>query len=81
MGLGVGLATKTVSETAKYALAGLAGGTVAGVIYPVVVSLLMPEASTDALLPEGSATRLLWIAIFAATIGLVLPVAGRGKRS
>jgi len=81
VGLGLGLATKTASNAMSGALAGLAGGALAAVVYPVVVSLLMPEAGTDALLPEGAATRLLWIAMLAGTIGLVIPMAGGRKQT
>src|SRR5689334_8941082 len=73
VGLGLGLATKTASNAVRYALAGLAGGALAAVVYPVVVSLLMPAVGTEALLPEGAATRLLWITVLAGTIGLVIP--------
>ena len=77
VGLGLGLATKSVVTAMKTALAGIAAGAVAGAIYPIAVSLLFPEASTDALLPAEASTRLLWVGIVSGAIGVIIPLAGR----
>src|SRR5437016_5674439 len=80
VGLGVGLATRTASGAAKYAVGGLIGGALAAVAYPLAVALVMPATNTDALLPEEAAARLLWLAMLAGMIGLVVPAADRGRR-
>jgi hypothetical protein len=77
IGLGLGLTMKSIGAVTKVALAGVAAGVLAGVIYSIAVSLLLPEASTDALLPAEASTRLLWLGILAGMIGLVIPLAGK----
>ena len=80
VGLGLGLATKSVAAAMKTALAGVAAGALAGIIYSIAVSLLFPEASTDALLPAEASTRLLWLGMFAGMIGLVIPLAAQRSK-
>src|SRR5436190_4260375 len=79
VGLGLGLATRTAGGIVKTALAGVAAGTLAAVVVPVAVSLLLPAANTDALLPEEASTRLLWLGLLSGLIGLVIPIAGRRR--
>jgi hypothetical protein len=79
IGLGLGLATRSAGTAAKTALAGIAAGALAGVLYPIAVSLLLPEASTDALLPAEASSRLLWLGILSGLIGLVIPLAGQRR--
>jgi len=79
VGLGLGLATRSVSGFLKTTLAGVAAGILAAVIYPVVVSLVLPAANTEALLPEEAGARLLWLGLLSAVIGLVIPFAGRQR--
>jgi hypothetical protein len=81
LGLGLGLATRTISGFLKTTLGGLAAGAIAGVIYPVAVSVLLPSASADALLPEEPSTRLLWLGLLSGLLGLLIPVAGRQRQS
>jgi hypothetical protein len=80
IGLGLGLATRTLAGASKAALAGLAAGILAGVIFPVAMSILIPTAESDDLMPEEGTSRLLWLAILAGTMGLVIPIAGRQRR-
>jgi hypothetical protein len=80
VGLGVGLATRTLGGTLKSALAGIAAGVLAAILYPLAVSMLLPGASTDALLPEERLNRLLWALLLSAAIGLVIPIAGRRRK-
>lgn len=79
IGFGVGLATRSFLGTLKSAFAGLAAGALAAALYPVLVSVLMPAASTETLLPDETNSRLLWFAIYACLIGTIIPVASRGK--
>jgi hypothetical protein len=81
IGLGLGLATQSLPITLKTALAGLAAGVLAGVVYPVAISIVLPEASTESLLPEEASSRLLWLGILSGTIGLVIPIAGRQRKT
>jgi len=77
IGLGLGLATRTASGSIKAAVAGVVAGIVAGAAFPVTISILLPAASSDALLPEEGSSRLLWLAILAGMMGLVIPIAGQ----
>jgi hypothetical protein len=80
VGLGLGLATRTVRGAAMSALGGAAAGILAAVLYPVVVSILLPEASTDALLPHERSNQLFWLALLSGLIGLCIPIAARKRR-
>jgi hypothetical protein len=66
--------------TLKSTLAGVAAGVLAAILYPLAVSMLLPGASTDALLPEERLNRLLWALLLSAIIGLVIPIAGRRRK-
>jgi hypothetical protein len=70
VGLAVGLSSGSLPRVVASAVAGLGAGILAGVVYPVAISLLLPTASTDSLVPKGAVHRLLWIEITAATLGL-----------
>jgi hypothetical protein len=78
-GLGVGLAAPLRAATAKAAGAGLLAGIAAALAYPVAVSLLLPKASTDSLLPIDGPSRLLWLGLGAGLLGLLIPIAGRSR--
>src|SRR5262245_30022130 len=80
VGLGLGLATRTPTGTVKTALGGAIAGALAGTIYPVAVSILIPTASTDNLLPEERTTQLFWLAMLTGFIGLVIPLAARQRK-
>jgi hypothetical protein len=79
IGLGLGLSTRSLAGAAKVTLAGLAAGILAGVIFPVALSILHPTAESDDLLPDDATSRLLWLAILAGALGLVIPIAGRQR--
>ena len=81
LGWGLGLATQSLGGFLKTLLAGLAAGALAAVIYPLLASVLLPGISTDALLPEQAGSRLLWLGLLAGLIGLVIPIAGRHRKS
>jgi len=80
VGLGVGLATRSFTGTFKAAFAGLAAGTLAAALYPVLISILLPGASTDALLPDQMSSQVLWVAVFAGLLGTIIPVAAAGGK-
>jgi hypothetical protein len=79
VGCGLGLATRSAGGVVRAAFAGAAAGVLAGVVYPVIVSIVLPGASTDALLPEEGSSRMLWLGIIAGLIGVIVPVAGRRR--
>jgi hypothetical protein len=81
VGLGLGLSTRTAIGTIYAALGGLAAAILAGVLYPVAVSILLPAASTDALVPVERETQLFWLAVTSGSIGLCIPIAGRRRNS
>jgi hypothetical protein len=81
VGLGLGLAARSIGRAATAALAGVAAGVLAAVVFPVAISILLPAASTDALLPEESSSRLLWLSVMSGLIGLIVPIAGRQRSS
>lgn len=79
LGLGVGLAAGAAGAAGgrfRTAVpAGLVGGALAGVLYPVAMSLLLPAAETEALIPAESGSRLLYVGMTAALLGLLMPAA------
>jgi hypothetical protein len=79
IGLGVGLATHSLAGTLKAALAGLGAGALAAALYPVLVSVLLPASGTETVLPDETYSRMMWFAIYAGLIGMVIPVAGRRR--
>jgi len=79
VGLGVGLASRSLTGALKTAFAGLAAGAVAAALYPVLVSILLPSASTDALLPDQTSSQMLWLTVFAGLLGAIIPVASRRR--
>jgi hypothetical protein len=80
LGLGLGLATRTAYGVATSALGGAAGAVLAAIVYPVAVSILIPDASTDALIPEERTNLALWLALLSSFIGLAIPLAGRRRK-
>jgi hypothetical protein len=81
VGLGLGLATRSASGATRAALAGVIAGVLAAAVYPVAISILLPAASTDALMPEEGSSRLLWLGILSGMLGLVIPIGTRGTQS
>ena len=81
VGLGLGLATRSAGGAMRAALAGVIAGILAAAVYPVAISILLPAASTDALVPEEAASRLLWLGILSGMLGLVIPIAARRAQS
>jgi hypothetical protein len=79
LGLGLSLATRKPSEIFKAMLGGLAAATLAAGLYPVLLSVVLPDASTENLLPEELGSRLVWLAILAGLIGLIIPLAGQKR--
>jgi hypothetical protein len=77
IGLGVGLATRSLAGTLKTALAGLASGALAAALYPVLVSVLLPAAETETVLPVETNSRVMWFAVYSGLLGVIIPVAGR----
>jgi len=76
IGCGLGLAGGRISNTAKSALMGAAAGLLAGVIYPVAVSIVLPAASTETLMPDAKLSLLLWLTTVCALVGLLHPATG-----
>ena len=80
IGLGLGLSTRTIQGAIKGALAGIAAGGLAAAIFPIAISIVLPAANTESLLPEDGSSRLLWFAVLSEMIGLVLPIAARQRK-
>jgi hypothetical protein len=78
VGLALGLSGKSLRNVVVSGVAGMLAGVLAGVLYPVAISLLMPTASTDSLIPKGEVTRMFWIGTSAGLLGLI--VAGTARR-
>jgi hypothetical protein len=81
VGLGLGLATRTIRGTLLAALGGIAAALLAAIVYPVAVSIVLPNASTDALLPVERSNQILWLALLCSLIGLCIPTAGRQRKN
>jgi len=78
-GLALGLSTKSFRIAATATVAGAVGGGLAGLLYPVAASFLLPTAGTELLIPRGELNRLLWIELTAGLLGLVIVAVGRGR--
>jgi hypothetical protein len=79
--LGLGLATRSAGGLLTTLLTGLGGGALAAVVYPLITSTLLPGISTDSLLPEEATSRLMWLGLMSGLIGLIIPIAGRRRRT
>jgi hypothetical protein len=80
VGLGLGLATRTAGGAVKSAFGGVAAGALAATLYPVVVSIVLPAASTDALVPAERANQALWLGLLSGLLGLLIPFASRPRK-
>lgn len=76
LGIGVGLAlslsSKSLKRVAASGIAGMAVGVLAGILYPIGISLLAALATTDSVVPKGAVNRLFWIGICAALWGVTV---------
>jgi hypothetical protein len=82
LGLGVGLAFGCAQRAVRTALpAGLLAGTLAGTVYPIAVSLLLPATGTESLIPGDRPSRLLYIGVTAALLGLIVPIARKPQQA
>lgn len=70
LGLGIGIARGGVQGAVRGLLSGAVGGVLFAMAYPLVVSIALPTASTDVLLPEEAVTRLLWLAMLGGFVGV-----------
>jgi hypothetical protein len=84
LGLAVGLAFAAAQCRLRWLLmAGLGGivaGVVTGTIYPVGMSIVMPAVNSEPLIPQEATCRLIWIELMACLLGLVVPLAVRGRK-
>ena len=77
VGLAIGVSTLSLRTAVVSALAGLLVGVLAGFLYPVVLFSFWPTTPSDSLIPAGRADRLLWIGLFVALLGLLVPAVAR----
>jgi hypothetical protein len=84
LGLAVGLACgagrRSLSAAALAALGGLAAGCLAGMAFPIGMSFVMPAVNTTPLIPLEASSRLVWIALSAALLAVIVTVATQGRR-
>jgi hypothetical protein len=74
LGVGLGLAlTAARRDRFKTIAAATAGGAIAALAFPVLVSIVLPQASTDMLLPQDRHSRLLWFGLASGLIGFLVP--------
>lgn len=79
-GLGVVLPTRRLRLMLIGPIAGAAGGFVSTLLYGPLVAIAFSMSDTDALVPEDSICRLVWLVVPALIIGLVLGGSGRAPR-
>jgi hypothetical protein len=77
LGLGLWLATGPGKSPLHELASGVVAGLIAAVVYPIAVSVLVPAASTDHLLPLDRVSQALWLLLSAGVFGIVLPLASR----
>ena len=85
LGVGAGVAFATTLPIFRPQLlaicltGGLLGGLLAGLIFPIVSSILLPNARTEVLMPDPGVSRLLWLALVSCLSALT--VTGMGKEA
>jgi hypothetical protein len=79
IGVGLGAATGRVLAAGYCLFAGLLAGLGAGLLYPMVLAVAFPGAQTQLVVPYNGTSRLLWIALIAGLLGLIVPAVA-GKR-
>lgn len=81
IGLGVGIGTalhlRSWRSVALSAFGGTVAGGLAGLLYPVGMSVLLPDVDSQPLVPLEWSSRLIWIALAAALIGVIAQSASR----
>jgi len=60
---------------------GLIGGLLAGLIFPIASSILLPNARTEVLMPDPGVSRLLWLALVSCLSALTLTGMGKEART
>lgn len=78
LGLGAGLAVGLLLGrqrllVASCSVAGVLAGVLAGLLFPYLASRYLPVAASEIVIPEGGPARLLWIALTAGLLGLIVP--------
>lgn len=78
LGLGAGLAVGILLGrqrllVASCAVAGVLAGVLAGLLFPYLASRYLPVAASEIVIPEAGLARLLWIALAAGLLGLIVP--------
>lgn len=78
LGLGAGLAVGILLGrqrllVASCAVAGVLAGVLAGLLFPYLASRYLPVAASEIVIPEAGPARLLWIALAAGLLGLIVP--------
>ncbi len=78
LGLGAGLAVGILLGrerllVASCSVAGVLAGVLAGLLFPYLASRYLPVAASEIVIPEGGPARLLWIALTAGLLGLIVP--------
>jgi hypothetical protein len=73
IGAGLGAATYRVLAAGYCLFAGLLAGLIAGLLYPIVLAFALPGAQTQLVVPYTGGSRLLWIALIAGLLGLIVP--------
>lgn len=71
VGLGTGLGTTWQHASGSMLISGIAGA-LGGALYPFVASVAMPLVDASFPVPEGDASRLLWLGLPCAIIGLAI---------
>ena len=84
LGAGVGGAYGAFAKQDRTLGPSLAQGLLAGLmvafVYPVVIAILHPAANTSVLIPKEPGARLLWIALAAILMGVMIPCSlGKSK--
>jgi hypothetical protein len=73
IGLGLGAATGRILAAGYCLFVGLLAGLGAGLLYPVILAFVLPGVQTQLAVPYTGSSRLLWIALIAGLLGLIVP--------
>lgn len=74
VGLVIGVLQRSLLAAAGGSVAGALGGALAGAAYAVLVSLILPAANVQPLVPPALNSQLLWLGLGTGLIALTAPV-------
>lgn len=83
LGAGVGLAFGSLvgwRRAVGALITGIFAGVLAGMLYPFLAGVLLPNSITETLIPVGMVNRLLWLGLAGGLLGMLIPATTLSRR-